>query len=593
MNQKPTLALLEALEPRLAPAGIIAVSTAGGVLSLTGDAGGGDNDIFITETTPGIWKIDSRNGDTFRLNGAATAESSIQILAQNGIKAQLGAGNDTLELDGLVIAGPVTLVDPAGNDTFKLTNSTVNGAVKIDTGSGIDRVDFNGNRLNSLLSIKTGADSDTVNLGSEGSFRDISIDLGTGSNTYNTNVNNFQVYGNFTLLAAGGASDFQEITLGAGNGLITGNVKITVKAGGTDMDFGIENGDHLRVNGSFTVQTGAGQDLLRFNHSTTIGGLLSFKAGEGSNSLIANEVTALTIGGGLTYSGGKSGDFIAFGGVAVTIGGNVNLSMGNGEFNSFSLSLNESLLIGGNVVYKGGTGVDNFRIFTDSGSARILGNASFTGGNGENSFEFSAVTGSIGAVTYTGGTGGDNLRLGDLFNDTSLLLSVLGPVNAKFATGPTSFSLADAVVYGHVTTLSATGVEGGEFWEIKDSKVIGKVSHLSSGVGTTVLDIQDSTFLSTLDLNTGGGNDTLRFDTRLDSSLFNIFQGAVKILLGDGDDTLTLGNANPDAFVANLFDSTFSLDGGKGDDTAFVKNTFGNTYAAFDPVILPTVENLP
>ncbi|HYF35589.1 MAG TPA: hypothetical protein VD994_09895 [Prosthecobacter sp.] len=132
--------VLETLEPRLAPAGVVTITTAGGVLTITGD--GGHNVIHITDLPDsGEWQIS----------------------------------------------------DPTVSDC------TVRGNLTLNTGAGEDYVYLNAsdggtNAFFGAVRIVTGANADQVELGTSGTnqfYRQVFIDCGAGTDTLTEGDNQF------------------------------------------------------------------------------------------------------------------------------------------------------------------------------------------------------------------------------------------------------------------------------------------------------------------------------------------------------------------------------------------------------------------
>ena len=584
MKSTPVSSVLEALELRLAPAGIVSLSTAGGVLTITGDSAGSDNAVRILEISPGLWRISDplASGTTFSLNGAAAA-ATVDITAASGIKTQLGAGNDALQMLGLNVAGPVTIAEKSGADVLTIDTCTINGSVKIDTGSGDDILTLNNNHFNSPLNVKTGTGNDFFNFAGN-ITRDVNVDLGSGSNNFTANATELTIFGNLNVTAAGGVAETNNLTLAAATGLITGNVKLTVKAGNTTIEIGDISGDTMLIAGNLTFQTGHGLDNFTLNQTLTVGGLFSVKAGNGDNTLLG-QTSAPHILGGFSYTGGTGSDIIEFTEQSLHIGSNISVNLGSGSTNRLSLTPTDLLQAEGNITYKGGTGADTLRV--DSTEANVLGQINFNAGNGSNVFHFLPENGVLGSLTYKGGTSTDIVRIGDFFGGTTALVSVLGKVNINVSKDYSEISLTNSVLYSSVNVTAASHIN--EFFDILDTRILGTVNYKATGVGLSIVDFTNSTFFSAVTLDTGKGNDFINFDIGAGTSLRNTFQAPVKILMGDGDDVFTSGTNPTLANAGSIFNALLTVDGGKGTDTASLLTGYNNTFGVA-PDIKTTVE---
>eukprot|EP01031_Cornospumella_fuschlensis_P050000 gene50000-61197_t len=195
------VAVVESLEPRLAPAGTVILSTAGGVLTITGDAG--NNGISITDVpATGNWSISdpTASGTTYVLNGVTQA-AMFTVPAQNGIKATLGDGNDDMRIipsadpSGMILTGVLSINAGKGNDTLNLGTSAnqallVQGAATIDMGDDTDAVSLiNSALFSNTVDIKLGAGNDNLALSGSGAehtfLKGLKIDVGAGPSSMN------------------------------------------------------------------------------------------------------------------------------------------------------------------------------------------------------------------------------------------------------------------------------------------------------------------------------------------------------------------------------------------------------------------------
>ncbi len=127
--------LIEPLETRVAPAGLITATFAGGILTLTGDAAA--NDIDVTGTGQDFITITGIGGTTIALNGAAAAATASFTGTIKAINGNLGVGNDRVNLNVLTL-GSLSLEGGDGNDSLIFTNSVATGPVKFVGGNNDD-----------------------------------------------------------------------------------------------------------------------------------------------------------------------------------------------------------------------------------------------------------------------------------------------------------------------------------------------------------------------------------------------------------------------------------------------------------------------
>lgn len=555
----PQHSVLETLEPRLAPAGIVIVSTAGGVLTITGTSG---DDAIKIQDIGGVWQISDplSSGTLFKVNGQGPVASTTFLPFQS-IKATLNAGADTFVLDGVRLNGGLTVTGNDGIDTITLANGTYSGAVSIDSGSGADVVTIDGH-FNNALSLKTGAGVDVVTINSGFFAKGISVDLGADSNTLTAAFLNTSIYGPVSIAAAGGTGALQTLTLTGTDTLIAGNVSLKITAGATNLTFGNFSGA-LNISGAFSCQSAAGDDTLTLLGNIQIGGAATFNLGNGTN-LVQGPGLGNFLCAALSYTGGTGSDTFSVTGDKIAIGGALSITAGNGA-NQFEFTPTASLKIGGSLLYTGGTGVDDLTL--NGPDARIGGALNFKGMNGDNHCRFLPVYGQIGSVSYAGGTGVNDLELGQ-FLGGSTSISIFGNITTAMGTGgAANLLLRKCFVYGSLTHASNIPASHGDSAAIRQTTVFGAVDIKMTGAAAGDIDIDDSTLYSTLNIATGDGSDVLEFD-RVDGfgHLRSELLGPVKINLGAGDDFVYCGQIGINT-CGNNFASTLSIDGGAGTDT--------------------------
>ncbi len=557
--------VLECLEPRLAPAGVVAVSTAGGVLTLTGD--GLDNNIQILEQGNQWFIWNGGNVDTtqYSLNGAP-AVVSLTIAPMASIKATLNAGNDYLRISELAIAGAVTVFGNAGNDEVSIFNSLVQGAVKIEGGDGNDQVRISGVTLTKMLTVKTGLGDDVIAIGS-GVFGNILADAGTGNDHVLAQADNLNVMGTFTAVCAGGAGTLSQFGIYTKEGLFTGKVKFTHLTGDAKVAFGLDQDMVANLAGGLSLKTGNGNDTFLFTDDVIIRGLFEINAGHGNN-VVTTEGDGYLNFGSFKYTGGTGNDTVQFGGTRTLIGGSVMASLGAGATNRLEFT-GSDLLIGGVLTYKGGTGGDALTL--DNARTHVSGVLSFSGGHGSNALSIDSADSRFGSITAMGGVDGDSFRLAGA--------SVTGKVSVSHGTGGSNVQIVDSLLQSSLSLTSAAAAGSGENVDITTSHVVGAVTLTASGTANTTYNVHNNMFGNVFNLSSGGGNDKVYLDIYAQTS-YNAFKGAVKILLGAGDDDFQAGATPPANNAGNLFSSTLKLDGGTGTDRAFFLVAYNNSFSA-------------
>ena len=202
-NNSPSSSVLESLESRLAPAGIVTLNLSGGVLSLTGDAL--NNDLQITESG-GDWTIASQSGGStqFSMNGGPLLPS-ITFAAPASLSANLGAGNDDVLISQAILPGTVSIDGGEGNDAVDLTGTSINGMASVRLGNGSDYFTAGGNLFFG---------------------KGLSVDLGAGQNTFDLNARSLISNGSISAIAGGSAIDKQTFILAAEVADVKGSVTL-------------------------------------------------------------------------------------------------------------------------------------------------------------------------------------------------------------------------------------------------------------------------------------------------------------------------------------------------------------------------------
>lgn len=154
-------AAAECLETR-ALLSAVGVTSQAGVITLTGGTG---NNTINASVVNGNLELTGSNGTTFTFNGTTASTVDVPINGQlNGLKLNLGTGNNTLNLDGTGLAtihGSVVVTAGNGNDSVNLSNITTTGAISVTAGSGTDSVVLSGDTAASVA-VQAGNGSDVI-----------------------------------------------------------------------------------------------------------------------------------------------------------------------------------------------------------------------------------------------------------------------------------------------------------------------------------------------------------------------------------------------------------------------------------------------
>lgn len=555
--------VVESLEPRLAPAGGLVLTTAGGVLTITGDTF--DNQILISDNpVTGLWTISDNVGgvDTsFSLNGTPKGVGPFDIDAKalnlTTIKATLGDGNDQIEIapsnapSGLLLPGGINISTGKGNDTFFLgtfsAQTLVTGAVSVDLGEGDDVFDATLTAFyTGAVKIVGGLGNDTVNI--DGVSADqvfqkgLTVDMGKGDNSFNATVIRLAVTGAFNLVDAGdlGATPLINFT----SDLVTmdGPAAITIGAGNATVIMGEETTDLYQFGAGLKITAGAGNDIVTFEGRHTYGGavIVDLKDGLNTTTIASNSSFAAA---SLTVNGGLGNDSLLLAGSSVTaINTALSINLGNGT-NDFKADPMADLT-SGSLSFLAGTGVETINY---AGSVlRVLGAMTLNVGAGNSNVDLAPTTSAYvgGLLTLTAGVGTDDIDFNTPDFRIGGNLSVnLGAGSNNLTTAGTSLQIAGGVTF-------------------------------VGGAADDRFDVQNNSFITARNIQFTGGGVPVGFTDVLFLRPVTGSVGSVIYTGGAGSDALALGHN--DTVTTTRFTVNGSVTGSMGAGTS--QNYLTDTY---------------
>ncbi len=409
-------------------------------------------------------------------------------------------------------------------------------------------------------------------------------------------------------------ADATEINGGVGPVILDGFTRgIAMKMGDGDDSVDL---DGLDIDGGVAADMGDGADALAFDLTVVHGNLkvkmgdgddffgteLSFfdnlkvDMGDGENDIVVNDSQLL---GTASFKAGFGGDTFVLHNTATDK--TLSVDMGNGDA---GININDSVLgntgrgygtkitVGTGDVVMDLTNIPNAHDFTyaqrggtlDAGidGALFNGNLKMTTGNVDSVTVLTdtevthalAIKGGFGSmqVAALGLDAGTSAR-----GDAAIISHVggLGDVALEGTTfggnltiaggreGGMEFTDTDTTIGGNLTF---KGTSDADLFSLIDALVGGKTS-VNGGSGNDVIHLNAAGLLRALTINAGNGDDDVLLDSYDNEPLGapSFFDGAVKILLGSGDDYLTAGVG--DAGDEAIFGSSVLANGGSGDDT--------------------------
>lgn len=337
---------------------------------------------------PGFLNINSRNGaDTVNIQGDSANGGRIG----GNVILSTGFSNDTVNITGngalLSVGGGISANLDSGADTFNLgVGTTTSGSVV--TGKGVSLLRAN------TVNIGNAGDPVTIN----GSLcLDNTLDYGITNTTVlgvTTALTQFQVAG---ILCYNGGTQVDDLSLyGTVQGLAGKNSAINLGQGANTLDINADIGP--ASNSDLIVTGGSGVDSISLGDDTVISNDAIFSLGAGDNLYSLNSTFA--VNGDMSITAGNGID--AVGVFAGAIGGNLNLSLGNGS-NSFTFAGASTGAAQSaschDFNYMGGDGVDDITYDADNGAVENALNVNLMTGadifDGTNSGDSSYLTGFI------------------------------------------------------------------------------------------------------------------------------------------------------------------------------------------------------
>ena len=512
--------MIESLEARIAPAGVVEVLVQNGTLILkTITTGDGDENLTITSTGPGAFTIDPDAATTLRVNGTnlaiGDATNVTGIFGSIGIA--LGTGNDTVDFTGNV-GGKFVANLGDGNNTLTLHEGSIAGDVLIGAGGGNDIVQS--------LPVDGGA------LFIGGKF---SAALGEGNNT----------------LALGTTTSVTK--------------DLVVSSGAGNDSLRLDGGYSFHIGGNLTIASGKGNDTVAVSLGDTfsVGKNVTFTS-QGDASTVSQTIAAargITIGGKVTFTGLPKSELtqsIASSGFSVNIGGNVTFT-GTSYTTEQSLSAATTMTLGGAVKMTNKVPIIVFAamaqqaialptaeqsittgIVADTSPSSIKGPLTFTGADTVNLAVLGEIRGAVSIKTAAIQTP-STVTLGA--NDANFTSRFLGAVKIVFGKDNLSTETANIFSSYFAGTVGVTGSEG-----------------------DTTFTVHDSTFAKAVTFLGNAGADTVNWETSsLGGGKVGRAFGPVKLVGGTGADTFNISTAT--AADSALFLGAVTFDGGKDTDT--------------------------
>jgi hypothetical protein len=502
--------LIECLETRIAPAGVVAVSFSNGVLELTGDEV--DNELSLI-ALPGARFVLSAGGETqFQFGERGYLYPFLNFSgALKSISANLLEGDDTLQIAGVTTTGRMNIDMGEGKNSTLLIETQVGGSLAVSGGAGDDTVRFAGPSLGvgGNLKIHTGDGAQTLSFETRRTTIGgaLTYEGGSGGDTVRIEGSRTEVNSIHCDFDVGGASFG-----GGGRMKVNSDVRATTEGGYLEFDFL----GPLFVGGDF-------------DFSATADARIFVKVG------FLPGARSLDIGGEVKLSGGSGGKTLALLATRANIGG-IEVAGGGSQMNKLELWFGSGTIPKG-ISFAGGNVEDRVSLEL---KGCTTGPIDCTMGDGAGFADVKLEDSSVGRFQLFGGTSFDRI------NVFSRNLATTGKFTVDGGGGddPISIDLRRSSIGGDLLVGAGDEIAGGA------AKVAFKARRITTGGDLVVTSeaganqfTMDTAFATTF----GGG---IRFeggpDGEVIEAFFDISSAAfVTLDLGGGADHTVLGIGGP------------------------------------------------
>jgi len=516
--------VLEEIEPRIAPAGGVVTAVVGGTLVITGDDSA--NDIVIDHVGPGLHDIRISSGaDATTIDGQASV--TVQNVTKD-VKILLAGGDDKVSVAGIDVARNLVVDDRAGNNQFSMDPaSVIRGSLTVKNGDGNELVAIAGTVTGNVTITEGRGDTIVGVAGAVGGG--VSVREGDGAHMFA--ASNLTVGGNLAISHGNGSTSVQ-----IQGTQIHGGVKVTAKTGADEFIL-----DSSTVGRSVALSNGVGGSAATIEGST-VKGSLAAKNSDGDDVYDILNSSLLSV----TLRNGAGGSHLLMD--RVTIAKSVGVVNGDGYDD---VAVNNSTIKGSMSVNHG-----------SGDSATILVSASIGMGD--------SGKGGAGSLMVKGGDGQDGVL--------GLRMNVGRNMSLSLGNGDNAAQLEYVQVVGNASVKGG----GGTDQVYTDRVYMNRAFSINTGSGNDGVRLDDANVQG---VDTAAGVVFADGEPTLAGSVFN---GAVRINLGAGDDALAVGTS---AGTGNplVFRGSVTVNGGSGNDAAHCSAANYNVYYHKNPT-LPGVE---
>jgi hypothetical protein len=482
--------MIELLETRIAPAGLVNVAFRNGDLFLTGDAG--DHTFTVSGTTGGGVIVTPADGLLLKLGTAAptadavTIEGMVRDLTVNlrngddkvtfsdlhtvrNVSVSLGSsGSNALTIQNSDFLGSVKVAGAGIENSFAMTDAVgpmfIGGNLSVNFAKGFNSQQFNGVglQIGGNFSYRGSLDQDdvTFNISNLRMLGNVDVRTGLGYANVEFNTDEGVIFGSTTIVVSGQTNDGSSIQFtNAVSSEFGKAVRIIGSSGEENVGF---NGEAFHFSAGFAALLGSGSNALDFNADrATFAGSLAFSS-VGALSATLYFQTSFSIGGDFVGLGGSGDQAITLQGMGV-VHGKTMFSLGGGVNEVYLLG---SSALGDLVLSRGVSWSGNLptaQNFFEAYDTTFLGSSSIVTGPGFDAVAFHGVS-IQGPFSIKTGGAQDFV----VFNDYSGKRTVINaPVSVDLGAGDDiaslGFEAVGIVANARLTLLGGSGQDSLEY----------------------------------------------------------------------------------------------------------------------------------
>jgi hypothetical protein len=296
-------------------AGNVQVTLKGGTLRVSGDREASSFSVFgFAEGGAGTMGFVRLSSQSATFNGAA---GDLTFTGVNDIHVSVRNSGNAIELDGLELAGGISLKSGSGDDSVMVSDVLLGGDLSVQGSSGVLDFACNESVIGRDLIVRSGAADDHLQVDC-GASRRAKLSVGNGLNSVAIELAHPFDFGALAI-EGGSGGDLVTLSDSGSHTSVTGDVKIDLGGNGN-----VVQANRFQIAGNLTYKGGGGGDSLT-GDPISVGGDARLTLGGGDNAVFLTDSHILGL---LSVSGGAGVDAVEF--MGTTTAGSTQFHLGGG-----------------------------------------------------------------------------------------------------------------------------------------------------------------------------------------------------------------------------------------------------------------------